>query len=66
MMTWLVAQARERGEPVAVLGASEAAIYQRFGYGIGTLQTQFEIESSSRDLPRAGRDARTGPLRRCG
>jgi len=44
MMTWLIAQARERGEPVAVLGASEAAIYQRFGYGIGTLQTQFEIE----------------------
>jgi predicted acetyltransferase len=42
MMTWLFAQARERGEPVAVLWASEAAIYQRFGYGPGTLQTQFE------------------------
>jgi len=44
MMTWLIAQARERGEPLAVLGASEAAIYQRFGYGIGTLQTQFDID----------------------
>jgi len=44
MMTWLVAQARERGEPVAVLGASEAAIYQRFGYGLGTLDSRFEIE----------------------
>lgn len=44
MMTWLVAQARERGEPVAVLGASEAAIYQRFGFGIGTQRSEFEIE----------------------
>ncbi len=45
MMTWLVAQARERGEPVAVLGASEAAIYQRFGYGMATLQSQFDLET---------------------
>jgi predicted acetyltransferase len=44
MMTRLIADARERGEPVAVLGASEAAIYQRFGFGIGALQSQFEIE----------------------
>lgn len=44
MMTWLVAQARERGEPVAVLLASEAAIYQRFGYGLATLDSRFEIE----------------------
>jgi predicted acetyltransferase len=44
MMTWLIAQARERGEPVAILGASEAAIYQRFGYGLSTLQSQFDIE----------------------
>ncbi|MDO8485511.1 MAG: GNAT family N-acetyltransferase [Candidatus Limnocylindrales bacterium] len=42
MMTWLFAQARERQEPVAILWASEAAIYQRFGYGPGTLQTQFD------------------------
>ncbi len=44
MMTWLVAQARERSEPVAILGASEAAIYQRFGFGIATLRSEFEIE----------------------
>ena len=44
MMTWLMAQARERGEPVAVLLASEAAIYQHFGYGLGTLDSRFEIE----------------------
>jgi len=42
MMTWLFAQARERGEPVAILWASEAAIYQRFGFGPGTLQTNLE------------------------
>jgi predicted acetyltransferase len=35
---------RERGEPVAILWASESAIYQRFGYGLGTLSGSFEIE----------------------
>ena len=34
----------ERGEPVAVLWASEGAIYQRFGYGLATLRGTFEIE----------------------
>jgi predicted acetyltransferase len=46
MMTWLLDQADERGEPVAILWASESAIYQRFGYGIGTLQSSFDIERS--------------------
>ena len=44
MMRWLLDQARERGEPVAILWASEAAIYQRFGYGNGTLDGSFDIE----------------------
>ena len=44
MMRWLLDQARERGEPVAILWASESAIYQRFGYGLGTLQGTFDIE----------------------
>ena len=35
---------RGRGEPAAVLWASESAIYQRFGYGLGTLNGSFEIE----------------------
>ncbi len=43
MMTWMFAQARERHEPVAILWASEAAIYQRFGYGPGTVSSAFEI-----------------------
>jgi predicted acetyltransferase len=42
MMTWIFDQARERHEPIAILWASEAAIYQRFGYGPGTQQSFFE------------------------
>ena len=42
MMTWVFDQARERGEPIAIQWASEAAIYQRFGYGLGTQQTFFD------------------------
>ena len=36
----------ERGEPLAALYASEAPIYGRFGYGIGTYQAAVEIERS--------------------
>ncbi len=42
MMVELFEQARRRGEAVAVLWASEAAIYQRFGYGMATQQTTFD------------------------
>jgi predicted acetyltransferase len=34
----------ERGEPLAGLWASEAVIYQRFGYGLASLAASFEIE----------------------
>jgi predicted acetyltransferase len=34
----------ERGEPVAVLWASEAAIYGRFGYGVATQLLRIEID----------------------
>ncbi len=34
---------RARGEPVAILTASEGAIYQRFGYGLASLKTTVEI-----------------------
>lgn len=37
---------RERDEPLAALYASEAPIYGRFGYGLGTYQTATEIERS--------------------
>ncbi|AVH58744.1 MULTISPECIES: GNAT family N-acetyltransferase [Streptomyces] len=37
---------RAGGEPLAVLTASEPAIYGRFGYGIATLQLNAEIDTS--------------------
>jgi predicted acetyltransferase len=37
---------RERGEPIAGLWASEAAIYQRFGYGLASFGAQFEVDRS--------------------
>jgi predicted acetyltransferase len=48
MMRWMLDQAAERGEPVAVLHASEGAIYPRFGFGLATLQGSFDFER--RDL----------------
>lgn len=42
MMGWFFDQAAERREPIAILWASEAAIYQRFGFGQSTQQTFFE------------------------
>jgi predicted acetyltransferase len=44
IMAWLHDQALDRGEAVAVLWASEGAIYQRFGYGFGTLGSIFEAD----------------------
>ncbi|QNK80485.1 GNAT family N-acetyltransferase [Nakamurella sp. PAMC28650] len=42
------------GEPVAILTASEAGIYGRFGYGLATLRTSLEIPAPTAlrpDLP---------------
>ncbi len=44
IMRWLMDQAADRGEPLAVLHASEGAIYPRFGFGLGTLQGTVDIE----------------------
>ena len=50
---------RERGESIAALWASEAAIYQRFGYGIASYACAFSIKTLRsvfvRDLPVGGR-----------
>jgi predicted acetyltransferase len=37
---------RERGEPLAILWASEAAIYGRFGYGIAAPSTEMNADPS--------------------
>lgn len=43
MMRRLLEDARERGEPLAVLTASEPAIYGRFGFGVATRQLRMRI-----------------------
>ena len=47
----------ERGEPLAILWASEGGIYGRFGYGLATFKASIEIERP-RGLPRASHPAR--------
>jgi predicted acetyltransferase len=44
-MEQLFADARENGEPLAALYASEAAIYGRFGYGVATHWLDLNAES---------------------
>ena len=44
LMTRQLADIRARGEPLAILWASEGPIYQRFGYGLASLNGRFEIE----------------------
>ncbi len=46
MMTAHFQDARERGEPVAGLWASEAGIYGRFGYGMAASSCTLEIDTS--------------------
>ena len=43
MMAALLDDAVERGEPLAMLFASESAIYGRFGYGLATSTATYEI-----------------------
>ena len=44
MMQAQLEQVRDRGEPLAILWASEGAIYQRFGYGLGSLKVAISAE----------------------
>ena len=44
LMETQVLDAREHGEPIAVLWASEESIYQRFGYGLASSQGHISIE----------------------
>jgi predicted acetyltransferase len=46
LMERQLADVRERGEPMAVLWASESAIYARFGYGLATFDGYFEVETT--------------------
>lgn len=44
MMQAQLDQVRDRGEPLAILWASEGVIYQRFGYGLGALRMGISVE----------------------
>jgi predicted acetyltransferase len=46
MMAAILDQAVERREPLAILFASEGAIYGRFGYGLASLLGEFQAESA--------------------
>ncbi len=59
MMTLAFEQMRERGQPIAMLWASMAAIYQRFGYGVAYTQYRSDIDPRTLrfvdDVPVPGR-----------
>lgn len=61
MMRAQLDQVRERGEPLAILWASEGVIYQRFGYGLATMRMGIAVERHRN----AFRQPRTpaGPIR---
>ncbi|MDQ4036494.1 MAG: GNAT family N-acetyltransferase [Chloroflexota bacterium] len=44
MMRLQLDDVHRRGEPVAVLWASEGGIYQRFGYGLGSLRAGVKVD----------------------
>lgn len=44
MMRRQLDDVRQRGEPLAVLWASEGGIYQRFGYGLASLMARMSIQ----------------------
>lgn len=52
MMRRLLDDAREAGEPLAVLTASEPAIYGRFGFGVATWELSTEIDATRVTLAR--------------
>ncbi len=46
LMTQATADMRHRGQPIAALWASQAAIYQRYGYAIGSYQRSYTIDGA--------------------
>jgi predicted acetyltransferase len=50
LMDHLMADAASRGEPVAILFASEAAIYGRFGFGIASMDLRLTIKRGEGQL----------------
>jgi predicted acetyltransferase len=57
LMAALHADARRRGEPLAILTASEGAIYGRYGYGVATWRLGATIDRARAELGDDGVDA---------
>jgi predicted acetyltransferase len=62
MMQAMLDDATERGEPVAILTASEWQIYGRFGYGPASERVSFEVRAQEAEFfaPRTGSVAMVG------
>ena len=52
LMRWQLDDIRERGEPIAVLFASEGSIYGRYGYGLGTFGCDMDLETDRSEYVR--------------
>ena len=55
LMTQALEDCRERGQPVAILWPTQAAIYQRYGYAMVTVQREYEIDTVVRRSQPSGR-----------
>jgi predicted acetyltransferase len=55
MMRLMIDDCHSRGEPIAMLWAAEAAIYQRFGFGLATYSVNLEAETRSTGFAREWR-----------
>ena len=55
MMRRQLDDVHERGEPLAILWASEGSIYQRFGYGLATDARPASRRARPQRVPRAAR-----------
>ena len=67
MMRAQLDDVHERGEPIAALWASEETIYGRYGYGLASLNAQFDVDKSFYRVPPGrgdGRPRAPGRLRR--
>jgi predicted acetyltransferase len=63
LMRRQLADIRDRGEPLAVLWASEAAIYSRYGYGLANWQLSYTFKRGEGVLLAAAPDTRDVRLR---
>jgi predicted acetyltransferase len=59
LMRHLLADAADRGEAIAILFASEAGIYSRFGFGLGSMHQRIELSRGEGQL--AAGTAAPGP-----